>query len=58
MVKGGDPLPLFSTGEATLEYCVQFCAPQYKSDTDILEQVQQRAVMMTVGLEHLTARKS
>ncbi|PKU46139.1 hypothetical protein llap_3551 [Limosa lapponica baueri] len=40
-----------------LEYCVQFCGPQYKTDTDILERLQQRATKMTKGLDHLSCEE-
>ena len=42
---------------SNLEYCVQFSAPQFKKDSNLVEGLQQRISKMIKSLEHLPSKE-
>lgn len=47
----------FSSTRVVHEHCVYFWAPQDRTDTELLERVQQRVTMILKGLKHLSHKE-
>lgn len=56
-VKRGEPSDLLSIDEAMPTVLVPVLGHQYNTDMGMLEGVQQRAIKMTKGLEHLSCEQ-
>ena len=58
-IEGCDPSPLLSTGEATLEVLGSALdSSVLERDMDTLERVQQRAIKVMKGLEHVSCERA
>jgi len=49
--------PVVGGTQGTIKDCIKLWGSQYKKDTDLLEQVQRRAIKMIRGLEHLSCEE-
>jgi len=49
--------PRLCPSEARFGVCIQFWAPQFKKDEEVLEKAQWRAVKVIMGLEHLCSEE-